>query len=183
MDTRVQGVVVLDREGQRVLSRHYGEAPIAGSDVESQRRLETSLFTKVVRSKAALHDVDILLHQQGDSVVVTAARVVEDVVLLVLGDSSANEPLLAEFANGLLDALRLLLHDDVSRASLLSHMSLLLIVLDEMIEDGLMVETDGHKVEERVNAPGSDFSAPTVGSANEPTLLNAVSSLARSFWG
>jgi hypothetical protein len=117
-------------------------------DVKAQLAFEKGLF-----AKTAKQTTDIILY---DSHLVLF-KMEADVQIYVVGSASENEILLYNVILALRDALHLLFKATVDRRTLLENYDLLALAVDEVVDDGIILETDPLVVAGRVSrAPRQD---------------------------
>eukprot|EP01013_Petalomonas_cantuscygni_P019440 TRINITY_DN3721_c0_g1_i1.p2 TRINITY_DN3721_c0_g1~~TRINITY_DN3721_c0_g1_i1.p2 ORF type:complete len:197 (-),score=51.34 TRINITY_DN3721_c0_g1_i1:66-656(-) len=153
---RVVAVVILDTEGSRVFSKYYdpfiaaasgGTAPTTPSTfpfntLQKQLAFEKQLHTKRPRSDARSGDRTAAGY--GDVVVIDRhlALWIEqaDVVMYVVGAIDDNEVVLGNVLTCLQETLNGLLKDTATKRDLLESFELVAITVDEMIDDGLILD-------------------------------------------
>ncbi|POW09716.1 hypothetical protein PSHT_09003 [Puccinia striiformis] len=91
-----------------------------------------------------------------------------------------NELMLQTLLNSFFDALSLLLRNQVEKRAVLENLDLVSLCLDEMVDDGIILETDSVAIASRVSRPKADagvgvnLSDITI---NEQTIMQAFSNL------
>jgi hypothetical protein len=69
-------------------------------------------------------------------------KLLGDVTIYVLGSHDDNELLLVSGLEAMCEALDILLHGHISKHSLLENFDYLLLVIDETVDKGILIETD-----------------------------------------
>ena len=152
-------------------------------DKAKQVEFERKLLAKT-QNAAMSEDADILLLDG----LVCVYKLGIDVVFFVVGGAQENELVLCEALDGFFGALNGLLRSQLEKRVLLDNLDLVLLVVDELIDSGIILETNALAVANRVlmrddtdgqGAGGGAVSEMTIGQALA-TAKQAVSrSLAR----
>jgi len=69
-----------------------------------------------------------------------------DVRLVIVGPITESELVLSHFAEGMFDALSNLMGGATDRTMVLDNLELILLLIDELCDGGIVLETDGHKL-------------------------------------
>eukprot|EP00050_Salpingoeca_kvevrii_P006485 m.289709 g.289709 ORF g.289709 m.289709 type:complete len:174 (+) comp12175_c0_seq1:29-550(+) len=126
----VKGVLVLDNDGNRILCQYYDDTY---ATVKEQRAFEKSLFQKTHRSNSEIVMFDGLTCVYRSNV---------DLFFYVFGSASENELILASVLHAFYDAVAFLLRDNIEKRILFEHIDAVMLVVDEMIDGGIILETD-----------------------------------------
>lgn len=132
----LKAIVILDADGSRLLSRSFD-----GKSSSSQ--FERKLFIKT-KSRKIKDDVLVL-----DNFLIVH-RFVTDLHLYVIGNKNENPLVLDSFLNCLVEVIMTLLNKNAERQSIFDHLTQIVIALDEMCDNGLILETDSNLVLQRV---------------------------------
>ncbi|KPI86632.1 putative coatomer zeta subunit [Leptomonas seymouri] len=148
---RVQAVIVLDNDENRVFTKYFvgedtPESSKALESLEKQRALEHNIFQTIhdprrgnnvaYESEIAVVDGHVVVFHNG-----------EDVTVIVLGAGNENEVVLSSVLTGLVDALKQELNvPSLTTRLLLENYSALLMTVDEMLDEGIILETDAAAV-------------------------------------
>ncbi|KAJ1930187.1 Golgi-to-ER vesicle coat component [Tieghemiomyces parasiticus] len=162
----VNAFVVLDSEGNRLVSKYYDRPPLHASTystTKSQKALEKSLHSKMKRSGTEVMLLDGHL---------ALARAVSDVHFYLVGSADENELLLHSALKGAVDAIQGLLKHQVDKRSVIDNLDLVVLALDEVIDDGIVAEIDPEVIQARVSKRGVDNVDMNV-TLNEQSLLQA----------
>jgi len=150
---KIEAVIVLDNEGQRLLAKYYpttgepsdkaaGGAVSAASSrwgsFDKQRKLETSLNAKVRDPKRpSSSDVELFVEDGHVAAVFAEA----EVTFIVVGSADENEFVLLSVLQCFMESLQTLLKStSPGKRLLLEKYDTVLLVLDEMIDDGIILE-------------------------------------------
>lgn len=75
--------------------------------------------------------------------VLVVYKFIADLMFFVVSDPEENEIVLSQALTGLCDAVNLLLRGAVEKKSCLENLDLVLLSMDELVDGGLILETDG----------------------------------------
>ena len=101
---------------------------------------------------------------------VVVYRNFSDASLFVIGVVDENELLLASVLETIVESLSLLLRNNVNHRTLLENFDYLLLVLDEVVDRGVVMETDPAQVARRVAMMEGDSATPL----HEKTLSELI---------
>jgi hypothetical protein len=151
-------------------SRHLCSA----ASVPAQAAFEKAVFAKVARAPAR-GDPEVALLD--DAVVVY--RSLADLVFVAAGAAEESELLLAAALGAFADGVALLLRGAAEKKAALENLDLVLLALDEVVDGGLILETDAATVAARVAMRSADDDGagpPLGGGLDGPGLqsLNAA---------
>ncbi|KAI0430203.1 snare-like protein [Xylaria sp. FL1042] len=144
---------------QRIFTKYYNaphHAPTGTSgassspypDVTSQKRFEKGLHEKTAKQNG-----DIILYDNK----VVLYRTESDVMMYVIGGADENEVLLYNVILALRDSLHLLFKQPVDKRTVVENYDLLSLAIDEIVDDGIILETDPANIVQRVSkAPTQD---------------------------
>ncbi|KAK0731789.1 Longin-like domain-containing protein [Lasiosphaeris hirsuta] len=161
----VNAIVILSSDdGSRIFSKYYtpphhavqpGSAATPAStsqnpypDKASQTRFEKGLLAKTAKQNG-----DILLY---DSRIVLY-KMESDVAIYVIGGLDDNEVLLYNVLLALRDSLHLLFKQSVDKRTIIENYDLVALLIDELVDEGIILETDPTIVVQRCSkAPSQD---------------------------
>merc|ERR1712086_661475 len=99
-----------------------------------------------------------------------------------MGPQDENELLALSTLNALEETMSNLLRNQVSKKILIENLDLLLLTMDEIVDDGVVIETDSSMVTSRVAMKGADKSGhPTTEQTFSQALNTAKEQLVKSF--
>uniref|UniRef100_A0A8V5GTH1 Coatomer subunit zeta n=1 Tax=Melopsittacus undulatus TaxID=13146 RepID=A0A8V5GTH1_MELUD len=140
----VKAVIILDNDGERLFAKYYdGSYP----STKEQRVFEKNIFSKTQRS-----DSEIAL-LEGLTVVYRSSI---DLYFYVIGSPYENELMLTAVLNCLFDSLSQMLRKNVEKRALLENMEGLFLAVDEIVDGGVVLESDPQQVVHRVAVRGED---------------------------
>lgn len=83
-------------------------------------------------------------------------RFIGDLMFYVLAGASENEIILSDVLTGFSDSITLLLRNAVEKKTVLENLDLVLLAMDEIVEGGLILETDPGVIATRVTMRSGD---------------------------
>lgn len=141
---KVDAILVLDGDGNRLAGKYYGQFLKSSSGDKSAQELR-NLFEKNVHQKLANARPDSaeVVTCQGRTVVFcgnSGVRVVH------VGPPGESELVLAHMCEGMYDALNNLMGGSTDRTMVLDNLELVFLLIDEHCDGGIIMEVDGHKL-------------------------------------
>jgi hypothetical protein len=134
----VKAIMVLDNDGSRLLSKYYDDQ---FPSIKEQREFEKSLFNKTHKANAEIIMLDGLT-------VVYRSNI--DLFFYVVGSTNENEIMLVSLLNCFYDSLSQLLRKNVEKKYLLDNLDAVMLSLDEICDNGVILESDPAQVAQRV---------------------------------
>ena len=171
----IAAVVILDSEGKRVVAQYF-KSTFASSTEELA--FEKKLFDKTMRTNAKSEAEIIILDG-----LVTVYRNSADIWVYIVGTQTENELILVNVLGALTEALGSLLRSTPDKRLLLDNFDTLLITIDEMLDVGMILETDAGAIVNRVGMKAPDAGVPaeqTVEGSLNTMFASARESIARS---
>ncbi|KAF1865936.1 hypothetical protein Lal_00033399 [Lupinus albus] len=157
----IKNILLLDSEGKRVAVRYYSDDWPTNN---SKLAFEKFVFGKTAKTNARA-EADITLLKNN----IIIYKFVQDLHFFVTGGDDENELILASVLQGFFDAVTLLLRNNVDKREALENLDLILLCLDEIVDGGLILETNGPLIAEKVTSHSLDADAPL----SEQTLTQA----------
>ncbi|XP_029293858.1 coatomer subunit zeta-2 isoform X2 [Cottoperca gobio] len=136
----VKAVFILDNDGNRLLSKYYD--PGLYPSMKEQKNFEKNIFNKTHKGD---HEIAFL---EGMTIVYKSSI---DLFFYVAGSAQENELMLMSVLNCLFESLSQILRKNVERRYLLDNMEGVLLVVDEIIDGGVILESDPQQVLQKVN--------------------------------
>ncbi|KAI0125678.1 clathrin adaptor complex small chain [Xylariales sp. AK1849] len=159
----VNAVIILSADdGSRIFTKYYSsphQAPTATAgatisnsgpypDVKSQKTFEKGLLDKTAKQTG-----DIILYDNR----IVLYKLESDVMIYIVGSIDENEVLLYQAILAIRDSLHLLFKQSVDKRTLIEHYDLVALAVDEIVDDGIILETDPTIIVQRVSkAPTQD---------------------------
>eukprot|EP00457_Paulinella_chromatophora_P014756 gb/GEZN01015235.1/.p1 GENE.gb/GEZN01015235.1/~~gb/GEZN01015235.1/.p1 ORF type:complete len:189 (+),score=44.59 gb/GEZN01015235.1/:74-640(+) len=175
----VAALLVLDADGKRVAAKYNTKENKKLAALKDQQTFEEKLFAKAAKTNAR-HEAQILIFG-GHTVVY---KVVSDISYFVLSNLTENEILLLAVLNSFMEATENLLGEALNKRALLVKFDLLLLTMDEIMDEGLIVETNVGRISKRVamkDADGPAGSGPLQDQTFADTLRTAKKQFISSF--
>ncbi|EXJ54309.1 hypothetical protein A1O7_09647 [Cladophialophora yegresii CBS 114405] len=114
---------------------------------------EQKAFEKGLLEKTAKQTSDVILYDNK----VVVFKMESDVMLYVVGSAEENEILLYNVVLALRDTLSILLKNSTDKRTIMENYDLVTLAIDEIVDDGIVLETDPVMVASRVSkAPAQD---------------------------
>eukprot|EP00897_Mesotaenium_endlicherianum_P005799 jgi/Mesen1/5247/ME000263S04360 len=168
----LKNILLLDSEGKRVAVKYYADDwPTFAAKIA----YEKSIFTKTSRTNAR-SEAEISLI---DGYVVVY-RFVADLHFYVTGGEEENELVLSAVLTAFFEAVNILLRGVVEKRTVLENLDLVLLCLDEIIDGGIILETEANVIAGRVAMRGADSDLPLSEQTISQALATAKEHLARS---
>ncbi|KAK6303276.1 coatomer subunit zeta-1-like [Coregonus clupeaformis] len=148
----VKAVLILDNDGERLYAKYYDDTY---PSVKEQKAFEKNIFSKTHRTDSEIALLEGLTVVYKNNI---------DIFFYVIGSSHENELMLMAVLNCLFDSLSQMLRKNVERRSLLENMEGLFLAVDEIVDGGVILESDPQQVVHRVALWGEDvpYSEQTV---------------------
>jgi hypothetical protein len=176
----IKAIILLESSGERLVAKYYpSPADTAFANPSSQEAFEAKLFNKTNRQNGEVVTFD------GYTVVYKSRQ---DVIYYVVGSEDENELILLTTLNTLRDTLEILLSSDspdsaIDQQRLLENLDFLLLVIDELVDGGILMETDPQVLAERVALKGPDDDDLPITEQTVSQVIDQAADLARSFMG
>ncbi|KAL1853306.1 Golgi-to-ER vesicle coat component [Paecilomyces lecythidis] len=177
----VNAVLIMSTDdSSRIYAKYYSPPhPPAGVPANSTDYPGANPYPTVKEQKAFEKGLMEKTNKQTSDVILYDNRVVvfkmeSDVMLYVVGGAEENEVLLYNVVLSLRDALGILFKGATDKRTIVENYDLVSLAIDEIIDDGIILETDPVLISSRVSrAPAPD--APNMKSIDlsEQGLLNA----------
>lgn len=134
----IKAMAILDQDGNRVLAKYYDQETFASQ--KEQRAFEKSLFQKTSKANAEIILLDGLICVYRSNV---------DLYFYVMGGCNENELILMSALNCLYDSVSLVLRKNVEKKTLLDNMDIAMLILDEICDNGVLLESEPQAVVSR----------------------------------
>jgi hypothetical protein len=153
----IDAILILGTEdGSRLFAKYYTPphqgpgvpTPAPYADLKAQKAFEKGLLEKTAKQTG-----DIILYD--NRIVLYKSEV--DVMMYVVGSASQNEIMMYNVVLALRDSLTLLLRQSIDKRTVVENYDLVTLAIDEICDDGVVLETDPTLVMSRVSkAPAQD---------------------------
>ncbi|XP_057978492.1 coatomer subunit zeta-2-like [Malania oleifera] len=158
----IKNLLLLDSEGKRVAVKYYSDDWPTNS---AKLAFEKSIFTKTQKTNAR-NEAEIAMFESS----IVVYKFVQDLHFFVTGGDDENELILAAVLQAFSDAVTLLLRNNVDKREALENLDLILLCLDEIVDGGMILETDPLVIEGKVAIHSLDAVAPL----SEQTITQAL---------
>ncbi|KAL5229757.1 hypothetical protein ABZP36_028533 [Zizania latifolia] len=165
----VKNILLLDSEGKRVAVKYYTDD---WPTLSAKLAFEKSVFVKTQKATAGT-EAEIVMFD-GHIVVY---KFIQDLHFFVTGGEEENELILASVLQGFTDAVDSILRNNVDKRTALENLDLILLCLDEIVDGGIVLETEGSVIAEKVSAHGVEGAT----SLAEQTLVQALATAREHF--
>ncbi|XP_004859638.1 coatomer subunit zeta-2 isoform X5 [Heterocephalus glaber] len=135
----IKAVFILDNDGRRLLAKYYDDTFPSSK--------EQVIFEKNVFNKTSRTDSEIAF--LGGMTIVYKSSM--DLFLYVVGSSQENELILMSVLICLFESLSHILRRNVEKRWLLENLDGAFLVLDEIVDGGVILESDPQQVVQKVN--------------------------------
>merc|ERR1712142_1416613 len=142
----VKGIVFMDNDGNRILAKYYDDKIYP--TLKEQREFEKNLFNKTHKSNSEILMYDGLTIVYKSSV---------DLFFYVLGSSKENEILLTSVLNCIFDSISQVLRKNVEKRNLYENLDMTMLVVDEVCDGGIVMESDPANLVHRVAVRNEDI--------------------------
>ncbi|CAK5084554.1 unnamed protein product [Meloidogyne enterolobii] len=131
----IKAILILDQDGKRILGKYYDKQILATE--KEQSAFEKNLFQKTHKANAEIILFDGFICVYRSNV---------DLFFYVIGSCNENELILQSVLNCFYEAFSIVLRKNVEKKVLFDHIDLAFLVLDEICDDGVILETDAQAV-------------------------------------
>ncbi|KAL6500747.1 Coatomer subunit zeta-2 [Orobanche hederae] len=168
----VKNILLLDSEGKRVVVKYYSDDWPTNNAKEA---FEKAVFTKTHKTNART-EAEIAMFENN----IIVYKFVQDLHFYVTGGEDENELILATVLQGFFDAVGILLRGNVDKKEALGNLDLILLCIDEIIDGGIVLETDASSIASKVASISMDSGAPLSEQTISQALATAREHLTRS---
>ncbi|DBA76231.1 hypothetical protein WJX77_004063 [Trebouxia sp. C0004] len=172
----IQNMLLLDSEGKRIAVKYFDQQ---WATIAQQSNFEKSVFSKTSRTNAR-GEAEVTMFDE----VVVCYKFIGDLMFYVTGSQDENELILHTVLVAFYESVTLLLRSAVEKKTVLENLDLVLLAMDEIIDKGLILETDPATIASRVSMRGADSDIPLTDRVTEVNiqsfLATAKEQLARS---
>ncbi|PWA70838.1 coatomer subunit zeta-1 [Artemisia annua] len=157
----VKNILLLNSEGKRVAVKYFSDDWPTNS---AKLAFEKFVFTKTQKTNART-EAEIAMFENN----IVVYRFIQDLHFFVTGGDDENELALAAVLQGFYDAVTLLLRGNVDQREALENLDLIYLCLDEIVDGGMILETDGNMIAGKVATHSIDEGSPL----SEQTITQA----------
>ncbi|XP_050529344.1 coatomer subunit zeta-1-like [Daktulosphaira vitifoliae] len=135
----IKGISILDNDGNRILAKYYDDNLFP--TVKIQKEFEKNLFNKTHKANAEIIMLDGIICLYKSNV---------DLFFYVMGSLHENELLLMSVLQCMFDSIGLILRKNVEKRVILDNLDVVMLALDEICDEGIILEADSGAVVQRV---------------------------------
>ncbi|KAL7102717.1 hypothetical protein ACP275_08G135500 [Erythranthe tilingii] len=168
----VKNILLLDSEGKRIAAKYFSDDWPTNTAKEA---FEKTVFTKTQKTNART-EVEIAMFENN----VVVYKFVQDLHFYVTGGEDENEVILSTVLQGFFDAIDILLRGNVEKKEALENLDLILLCIDEIVDGGIILETDATTIAGKVASHSIDSGAPLSEQTLSQALATAREHLTRS---
>ncbi|MCJ1300421.1 Golgi-to-ER vesicle coat component [Hypocenomyce scalaris] len=177
----VNAILILPTDdSSRILAKYYSAPhPPAGAAPNATNYPGANPYPTLKEQKAFEKGLTEKTNKQTSDVILYDNRVVvfkmeSDVMLYVVGGPDENEIMLFNVVLALRDSLHILLKNSTDKRTIIENYDLVSLAIDEIVDDGIILETDPVIVASRVSRPPvQDMASVKNIDLSEQGLLNA----------
>ncbi|KAL3624821.1 Coatomer subunit zeta-2 [Castilleja foliolosa] len=168
----VKNIILLDSEGKRIAAKYYSDDWPTNN---AKLAFEKVVFTKTQKTNART-EAEITMFENH----IVVYKFVQDLHFYVTGGENENEVILATVLQGFFDAVDILLRGHVEKREALENLDLILLCIDEIVDGGIVLETDANTIASKVASHSLDSGAPLSEQTISQALATAREHLTRS---
>jgi len=171
----IKAVLVLDNDGERLISKYFDNEMFP--TIKEQRSFENKLFDKTSKDQ----DSEIVLLD--DLTIIYRSNV--DLFFYIIGDASENELILSSLLGAFYDSVNTVLSKNVEKRCLLNNLHSILLIVDELVDDGIIMDIDSQSVMQKIGCGPqvSAFGALQDGTIGEQTVAQVFQQAKEFKWG
>ena len=188
----VKGVIILDNEGARVMAKYYNSKGTFFETLSSQKAFERTVFqksNKVSGSNRSANSFENDIMTVDNYVAIF--RMYSDFSIFIIGHSDDNELILGMVLDCIHECFDRIFRHNIERKSLINNMSGVILVIDELFDQGIVMHLDPNVILARIKtqksssssahtAPGADTGADAGGGLFASVFSGARSQLAKT---
>ena len=177
----IKFIIILDNSGKIIYSKYYTDKNTA----EKQREFEKQLCFQVKNLNIMPGELDIFSIEDYNIFV----KLLGEIAYFIGINENDNECLGYNFCKIFESCLSNILNDNFERAKLFKNLEKIMLLIDEMIDNGIIVNTDQDSIEklivhqEQGVSKFISFNSSDSGNSGGGGLLSSIFSGARSFFG
>lgn len=166
----IKFIIILDNYGKRIYSKYYTKEYELDDD-NKQLEFEKKLSQYALDNNVANNEIDVFNYLTFNII----SNISPEVIIFIGGGEDDNELLLNEFYNNFETILFNLIQDSLTRKSIYKVYDKLIIVIDEMVNEGLYINSEHKSIEKIVHLDESKNESNTSSILNMLTGKNQQS--------
>jgi hypothetical protein len=148
----IKCILILDGEGKRIAVKYFDEEL---NSTQAQLSFERSIFQKTLRTNARSENEIILVENN-----IVVYKFTSDLLFYVTSSEHENEIVVSAVLQALFESISMLLRGITEKRTALENLDLVLLAIDELIDGGVILETDPNVIASRVSMRGVDGEVP-----------------------
>jgi len=169
----IKAILILDSDGKRICAQYYTDD---FAERKKQATFESNLFQKTSKTNARM-DAQVVIFER----FVTVYKFISDAYFYVLSGHDENELITLSVLTCLEETVTNLLRNQVDKRTLIENLDLVLLSIDEIVDDGIILETESSLVTNRVAMKGADKDVPLSEQSFSQALQTATQQIVKNF--
>jgi hypothetical protein len=172
----IKAVLILDNDGERLISKYFDNELFPTA--KEQRAFESKLFDKTSKDQ----DSEIVLLD--DLTIIYRSNV--DLFFYIVGDASENELILSNLLAAFYDSVSNVLSKNVEKRCLLANLHSILLIVDELVDDGIIMDIDCNSIMQKIGCGPSASAFGALGgegTIGEQTVAQVFQQAKEFKWG
>ena len=180
----IKFIIILDNDGKLIYSKYYN-----GFEKKEQKEFEKKICFTCQNINVSKDEVDIFSLNQFSVI----SKINKEIAIFIGINEEENECLAYNFFTTFENVLISLVSEKLSKQQILMNFENLAALIDEMVNEGIIMETDGNNLEQRINPSGRNTTnannfisfgnAPSSSSNSGGSLFGSLFSTARTIFG
>lgn len=173
----IKFIIILDNEGKLIYGRYYDI-----TEPQKQREFEKKLCLMTQSISVSKDEVDIFNINEYNVI----SKIIRETGLFIGIDEEENECLAVNFFSIFENVLLNILNDNLSRQNIFNNYQKIVVLIDEMVNEGIVMNTDSESLENRIGLKeeaGSQYMSFEKSSSGSGSLFGSFLSGARSIFG
>ncbi|CDU17296.1 coatomer subunit zeta, putative [Plasmodium yoelii] len=174
---QLDGIIILDEDGNRIAVKYYTNIlENKGDDknrnscennyinnkehmdniydepynnlktVDNQKQFEYNIINKIKKTSSLLNEIEILSSNQ----YIILSLLINDIYIFIVGDENNNELILYEIMKSIQDSLNSITNNNIGKKQLIDKLDSVYLLLDEIIDNGIVMETNPNVIVNRL---------------------------------
>ena len=148
----IKFVLLLDNNGKTIYSRYYN---CGLDDPKTQKEFERRLCMTTQNVNVAKDEIDIFSINTFNVI----CKIGGEIALFIGINENENECLASNFFVIFENVLSTLLNDKFTKENVMSNFDKVIVLIDEMINEGVVMNTDGENLEKNINLRSENVSS------------------------
>ncbi|CAD2101798.1 coatomer subunit zeta, putative [Plasmodium vinckei] len=114
--------------------------------VDDQKQFEHDLVDKIKKMTSLINEIEILVSNQ----YIILCLPINDIYIFIVGDENSNELVLYEVMKAIQDSLNNITNNNIGKKQLIDKLDSVFLLLDEIIDNGIIMETNSNIIVNRL---------------------------------